>query len=385
MTDVWGKLNGPTSIELKSSVAGEPISKSEIRQQVWDFFEEHDLANSPRPVYKHIPNFKGAATAGQTLTSLPEFKDANVMKVNPDKPQEEVRYQALDHKKVLFVPTPRLKSGLFNQMKNPGDCNKEFLRMLASRSGIDNHSTPVSLSSKNHIDVIVIGSVAVDKLGHRIGKGEGYADLEYAMGVSLGAITADTVVIATVHDCQLFDSLPEEIFGEHDITVDIIVTPTTVHRVEKRLPKPTRIIWKMLTAEKLRRIPVLKEMRTEDEKLGEDVELKAGTQNPGNVNRPEKEYQAKNYVKHKKESEEIFDERPMLYVGKIPRNARVRDLKVVMLERGIKPKELVWKGFKGYAFLYFDMSQDIEKVHEALSDLKVGDTILDVQREKYTD
>ena len=37
-----------------------------------------------------------------------------------------------------------------------------------------------------------------------VGKGEGFADLEFAMGASHhGAVSADTVVITTVHDIQV--------------------------------------------------------------------------------------------------------------------------------------------------------------------------------------
>ena len=39
--------------------------------------------------------------------------------------------------------------------------------------------------------------------GLRIGKGEGFADLEWAMMMSMGAVTKDTIVITTVHDCQV--------------------------------------------------------------------------------------------------------------------------------------------------------------------------------------
>ena len=45
------------------------------------------------------------------------------------------------------------------------------LRNLSTRKGIDSASTPVSLEEDISIDFIVLGSVAVDKLGHRIGKG----------------------------------------------------------------------------------------------------------------------------------------------------------------------------------------------------------------------
>ena len=111
MSKIWGKLSGPTAIELKSSIPGQSATKLEIRKQIWDFMDKNDLVNAPKPPHKRIPNFKGAAQAGQKLPGLKEFQESNVLKVNPDKPQEEVRYQALDHNKMLLVPTPRLRSG----------------------------------------------------------------------------------------------------------------------------------------------------------------------------------------------------------------------------------------------------------------------------------
>ena len=59
----------------------------------------------------------------------------------------------------------------------------------------------------------------------------GFADLEFAMAASHhSAITEDTLVVTTVHDCQVFDNLPEDIFQSHDLSVDVIVTPTEVFR-----------------------------------------------------------------------------------------------------------------------------------------------------------
>ena len=74
----------------------------------------------------------------------------------------------------LMVPTPRLSQGLFNRLEpDPEDSSKDRLRQLASRHGIDNLSKPIPMASRIKLDMVVIGSVAVDRLGHRIGKGEG--------------------------------------------------------------------------------------------------------------------------------------------------------------------------------------------------------------------
>merc|ERR1712176_1026079 len=58
-----------------------------VRKQVWNYLEDNDLADFPRPVHHRIPNFKSASEAGQNLATLPEFAAAAVVKVNPDTPQ----------------------------------------------------------------------------------------------------------------------------------------------------------------------------------------------------------------------------------------------------------------------------------------------------------
>lgn len=41
------------------------------------------------------------------------------------------------------------------------------------------------------------------RIGLRIGKGEGYADMEYGMMASMAAVNESTVVVTVVHDCQV--------------------------------------------------------------------------------------------------------------------------------------------------------------------------------------
>lgn len=43
--------------------------------------------------------------------------------------------------------------------------------------------------------------------------------MEYAMMVTMGAVNHDTVVITTVHDCQIVD-IPDELTDDHDLTVN---------------------------------------------------------------------------------------------------------------------------------------------------------------------
>ena len=108
------------------------------------------------------------------------------------------------------------------------------------------------------VDLIVIGSVAVDVYGTRIGKGGGYAELEYAILREIGKVTEDTPIVTTVHDLQVLNNeLPRE---KHDVPVDIIVTPTRIIRTIKPRPKPQGIYWDLLGEDKLESIPILKEL-----------------------------------------------------------------------------------------------------------------------------
>jgi 5-formyltetrahydrofolate cyclo-ligase family len=73
------------------------------------------------------------------------------------------------------------------------------------------------------VDLVVCGSVAVNRQGARIGKGGGFSDLEVAFLIEAGVIRLDTVLATTVHVRQVVDEpIPETI---HDFRVDIIVTP----------------------------------------------------------------------------------------------------------------------------------------------------------------
>lgn len=75
--------------------------------------------------------------------------------------------------------------------------------VLISEIGIQACGKPIDLSAKINIDLVVLGSVAVSKEGHRIGKGEGFADLEFAMMMHMKAVNQDTIVVTTVHDNQV--------------------------------------------------------------------------------------------------------------------------------------------------------------------------------------
>ncbi|XP_027357681.1 5-formyltetrahydrofolate cyclo-ligase-like protein COG0212 isoform X2 [Abrus precatorius] len=224
-----------------------------IRKRIWDTMETRNFAINPRPVHHRIPNFVGASLAAD--------KVAQCVKVNPDSPQKQVRFLTLSDGKKLLTPQPRLRTGFFSALES-NMLTLDTMKEACTSVGVAKYGRPIGLDEKIKVDLIVIGSVAVDpSTGARLGKGEGFAELEYGMLRYMGAIDDSTPVVTSVHDCQLVDDIPVEKLLIHDVPVDIICTPTEVIFTHTSIPKPQGIYWDKLSPEKLGQIRVLRELK----------------------------------------------------------------------------------------------------------------------------
>jgi len=232
------------------------VEKKKIREMVWNILEEEGVARFPKPVYGRIPNFEGAEKACEKIVNLEEYRRARVVKVSPDSPQYSIRLRCLIDGKKLVMPTPRLREGflLLDPLKIP----KRFYEKAATIRGAFIFGEKVNPEDLPEIDFIVVGSVAVGRDGSRIGKGEGYGEIEYAILREYNRVREDVIVATNIHDLQLFDSVPQD---PYDVPVDLIATPTKLLRIPFNKPKPKGIIWELLSSEKLEEIPLLKRLR----------------------------------------------------------------------------------------------------------------------------
>lgn len=196
------------------------LSKNQIRVKIWKLMEERGIATFPRPVYHRIPNFVGAEKAAQNLRNLLEYRKAKVIFCSPDSPQRPVREMTLKDGKTLVMATPRLKHG-FLEMAPETTAGKE--RAASTIAGAFRYGKETTDFPKP--DLIVSGSVAVDRDGNRLGKGRGYGDREAKM---IEERFGKVPVVTTIHDIQLVDSAPST---PQDEKVDIIVTPTKIIRI----------------------------------------------------------------------------------------------------------------------------------------------------------
>jgi len=250
--------------------------KDEVRQHVWSLLQS-DAANRLKPYPPEcagkIPNFKKSNAAAFKVTKLREFRQARVVKVNPSLAQMNLRKRTIEAGKTLIVPAPAMSpdhpNGGGEFMFKLEGLNPELAAKASTKKGGKHYGTPMGLESNwkdLHIEIYVVAAVAVTRQGVRLGKGLGYAEIEWGILTELGAVDPrKTLVVTTVDDLQVVDDAmlrADDVMDDHDLPVDVIVTPTRIINVRKRLPKPCNgILWNKLSPERLEGIPVLKKLK----------------------------------------------------------------------------------------------------------------------------
>jgi 5-formyltetrahydrofolate cyclo-ligase len=234
-------------------------AKAELRQEVWAALRAAKATRFPGPEGR-IPNFVGAEAAAELLRSTEPWQAASTLKANPDSPQWPVRQRALEDGKLVFMAVPRLAEEEPFFLLDPEQLAASA-REASSIKGASASARPVGLDRLNPVDLVVAGTVAAGVDGARLGKGGGFSDLEFAVASEAGLIGPDTVVVTTVHEVQVLPAgtIPTT---EHDVALDLIVTPERVIEIPRRKRRSEAgIRWDELTEEKIAAIPLLARLR----------------------------------------------------------------------------------------------------------------------------
>jgi 5-formyltetrahydrofolate cyclo-ligase len=235
-------------------------AKAELRNEVWTALTEAKVSRFPG-ARNRISNFIGAERAAERLRDTDVWRAAKTIKANPDSAQLPVRQRALEDGKTVYMAVPRLAETEPFFLLDPDDL-ADTPRRAASISGATRSARRVAVDELGPVDLVVSGCVAVAEDGARLGKGGGFADLEFALAGSAGLIGPDTLVVTTVHELQVrpAGAIPT---AAHDAPVDLVITPDRV--IDCRPGRGRRpaggIRWAELTEEKIAAIPLLAALR----------------------------------------------------------------------------------------------------------------------------
>lgn len=232
-------------------------AKQELREAAWAALRDAGVARFPG-ARGRIPNFTGAEAAADRLRGTAAWRAADTVKSNPDAPQWPVRQRALEDGRTVFMAVPRLRDDRPFLRLDPGRLDVTP-RAASSIKGSSQHGVPTAVDELEPVDLVVVGCVAVDRTGARLGKGGGFADLEFALASAAGLIGPDTVVVTTVHPLQVVadDLIP---MTGHDVPLDAIVTPDEVIACARTRARPDGVLWDDLDDDKIDQIPLLRRL-----------------------------------------------------------------------------------------------------------------------------
>jgi len=259
--------HAPRRVPRHDRDAGGPAellaAKAALRHEVWSSLTAARAARFPGAAGR-IPNFTGAEAAAERLRATPQWRRARTIKSNPDSAQLPVRQRALEDGKTVYMAVPRLAEADPFFLLDP-DHLADSPRKAASIKGAARSARRVPVSGLAPVDLVVTGCVAAGEDGSRLGKGGGFADLEYAVASEAGLISPGTTVVTTVHELQVRPpgTIP---VTEHDMRLGLVVTPERIIDCGGRHGARSRgapgIRWDELTEEKIAAIPLLADLRS---------------------------------------------------------------------------------------------------------------------------
>ena len=194
----------PRTVPQHDRDAGGPAdllaAKAALREEVWSAMQAAKVARFPaRPA---DPEFHRRREGRRAAGGLPAWQAALTVKANPDSAQLPVRQRALEDGKTVYMAVPRLAEREPFFALDPDHLDQPP-RKAASISGASRSARRVTLDELAPVDLVVMGCVAAGEDGARLGKGGGFADLEFALASAAGLIGPHTVTVTTVHEVQL--------------------------------------------------------------------------------------------------------------------------------------------------------------------------------------
>jgi 5-formyltetrahydrofolate cyclo-ligase len=242
---------------------GRNPSKDALRDQIWALLKREGVA--PIEPFGHIPSFVGAEQAAEQLAELPIWRQARVIKCNPDTAQIAVRLRALQDGKRMYMAVPQLRTERCFVELTADDLHRRGIDLAAAAtaSGALEHGRPVAFEEMQPIDLVVTGCVAVARDGGRTGKGAGFADLELGMLRQYGLVRPETPIVTTVHPFQIVASAQLPMLP-HDSALDWIITVDEAIETHTPYPQPAGLDWDAVLPDQLASIPVLRQLRERD-------------------------------------------------------------------------------------------------------------------------
>lgn len=190
----------------------------------------------------------------QKLRMLKTYQDAVTVFATPEPSLLQARINCLADGKNLIMPGPALIQGFY--LITARSVAFRNIPAAVTFHGLERYGSllrPGELVNLS-LELLITGSVVVDRRGGRIGEGKGFFDLSCALLQELGGLGQYWSAYSLVSETSISaDTLPQDIW---DIKLNGLVTPTEILSFAPTHEKP-RIYWKELPLNRVRKSNLL--------------------------------------------------------------------------------------------------------------------------------
>jgi len=179
------------------------------------------------------------------------YRKAACVFVSPHPLLHQVCLNVLSDRKLLILPGPQLQTGFhcISPSAVPVPRRQGVLRQLGGKkTGVP--KIEYQRGPEKKIDLLVTMPLTCGRDGSMVGDGHGHFDLQYAVLDTLGWLTANAVVAATVLDDRFLRSA---VVSNTDVRANHVITPAQVLETSQKGRKRSPIVWEELTEKQIRR------------------------------------------------------------------------------------------------------------------------------------
>lgn len=216
------------------------------------------------------PDFRNSAAAMERVVALPCYQAARTILATPDNSLEPLRARALRDGKQLLVATYKLRRGFV--LLHPGRISEARYDVAACLDGMEKAGTgrAVTLAQMRdqglQIDLCVTGGLVFTSAGVVVREAPSLFEMQWALLHDVGALRAETRVVAVAHGCQVVDEAhlsiePTMPRRPAEVQCDYLVTPEATLQVTGATRPTGGIDFDTVDPHGLQDIPTLQELR----------------------------------------------------------------------------------------------------------------------------
>ncbi|MFP3982609.1 MAG: 5-formyltetrahydrofolate cyclo-ligase [Desulfurivibrionaceae bacterium] len=206
-----------------------------------------------------LTNLREPGRVAQQLRGFQPYRRAERIFVSPARELSQVRINCLVDGKELIVAGPALKSGIYGFQAYSIDFKD--LEHAVSFKGIEKYGNLLDLSRKQPVDLFLTDGLALNDDGVRLGDGNGFFDLAFALLVrSCPGNAWSPVVMACNQEQVISEQIPR---APWDIDADFYISSSGFHEFNSQASQSRNIrekgpiFWQQLSYERIKKVTPL--------------------------------------------------------------------------------------------------------------------------------